>query len=362
LLIYPLFNKICEKYYYDPWDRRRNPNDWSYNNIPQPTLTDRGFTGHEHLDQFGLINMNGRMYDPVLGRFLSPDPIIQSPDFTQSFNSYSYCINNPLKYNDPSGYLFSEDSFTRAMQESYLRQHGYSQVDIWMDESNPAYDNYFNSGYGSGSYFYELTEQRIEQREDHRKRNKKNGYWVKEQVPAIGPYVYYDTNGDKKTDLIYTPNVQIVYRFVYYPEVEPIDLADEDYKTSFTIHNKFMIPFLGVTQTSFVIETTMGDGAVHMKSVNNSESYRIHVTTFGPWVFETPLTQGGKSYATISLGSIYLSFGFSAEVSSIGIGYSKDNFSSGYESEIPTAFLMFLLAPVKVGVPQPGPIPVPVYY
>ena len=63
----------------------------------------RGYTGHEHLPEFGLINMNGRMYDPVLGRFLSPDPFVQAPDFSQSFNRYSYCWNNPLVYTDPSG-------------------------------------------------------------------------------------------------------------------------------------------------------------------------------------------------------------------------------------------------------------------
>lgn len=66
----------------------------------------RGYTGHEHLPEFGLINMNGRMYDPVLGRFLSPDNYVQAADFSQSFNRYSYCINNPLKYSDPTGDLF----------------------------------------------------------------------------------------------------------------------------------------------------------------------------------------------------------------------------------------------------------------
>ena len=63
----------------------------------------RGYTGHEMLPEFGLINMNGRLYDPMLGRFLSPDNFVQMPDFSQSFNRYSYCINNPLKFNDPDG-------------------------------------------------------------------------------------------------------------------------------------------------------------------------------------------------------------------------------------------------------------------
>jgi RHS repeat-associated protein len=68
-------------------------------------ITDRGYTGHEHLDQFGLINMNGRIYDPVLGRFLGVDPVIQAPDYSQSFNGYSYSFNNPLKYIDPTGFV-----------------------------------------------------------------------------------------------------------------------------------------------------------------------------------------------------------------------------------------------------------------
>ncbi len=57
-------------------------------------LFSRGYTGHslsriligKHLDKFGLINMNGRLYDPLLGRFLSPDPLVQAPGNTQSFN------------------------------------------------------------------------------------------------------------------------------------------------------------------------------------------------------------------------------------------------------------------------------------
>lgn len=95
---------MAEEYSYDAWGRRRNPNDWSYTGITNPTLTNRGYTGHEHLDRFELINMNGRMYDPYVGRFLSPDAIIQDAGNTQSLNAYSYCFNNPLKYTDPSGW------------------------------------------------------------------------------------------------------------------------------------------------------------------------------------------------------------------------------------------------------------------
>jgi RHS repeat-associated protein len=74
----------------------------------------RGYTGHEHLPELSLINMNGRVYDPDLGRFLSPDPFVQMPDFSQNFNRYSYCLNNPLIYSDPVGELFGIDDLLLA--------------------------------------------------------------------------------------------------------------------------------------------------------------------------------------------------------------------------------------------------------
>lgn len=66
----------------------------------------RGYCGHEMLNEFNLINMNGRIYSPYVGRFLAPDNYVQAPDNTQNFNRYSYCLNNPLKYTDPSGDFF----------------------------------------------------------------------------------------------------------------------------------------------------------------------------------------------------------------------------------------------------------------
>ena len=88
---------------FDAWGRRRNPSNWSFSSVPANNLFDRGFTGHEHLDEFGHVNMNGRVYDPILGRFLSPDNYVQMPDFSQNFNLYSYVLNNPLVYTDPDG-------------------------------------------------------------------------------------------------------------------------------------------------------------------------------------------------------------------------------------------------------------------
>ncbi len=63
----------------------------------------RGHTGHEHLDRANLIHRGGRVYDPTLGRFLSPDPLVGNPGSAQSWNGYSYVSNSPMSYADPSG-------------------------------------------------------------------------------------------------------------------------------------------------------------------------------------------------------------------------------------------------------------------
>lgn len=93
---------IVERNSFDAWGNRRNAATWSGTPNSLPGF-DRGYTGHEHLYDFGLINMNGRMYDPVLSSFLSPDRYMQDPTTQQGFNRYAYCMYNPLKYVDPSG-------------------------------------------------------------------------------------------------------------------------------------------------------------------------------------------------------------------------------------------------------------------
>jgi|694.fasta_scaffold00269_22 RHS repeat-associated protein len=112
LQLYNSNNTLAVEYSFDAWGRRRNPADWNdYNPANFPPLGAnsngmliRGYTMHEHLDEVGIINMNGRIYDPILGRFLQPDKIIQEPGNLQNHNRYSYVMNNPLKYTDPSGY------------------------------------------------------------------------------------------------------------------------------------------------------------------------------------------------------------------------------------------------------------------
>jgi len=101
---------VKERLGYDVWGNRVLWNDWTqrmgYDSEDTTHIFRRGFTGHEHLGAHGIINMNGRMYDPNTASFFSPDPFVQAPFNTQSFNRYSYCLNNPLMYTDPDGEWF----------------------------------------------------------------------------------------------------------------------------------------------------------------------------------------------------------------------------------------------------------------
>jgi RHS repeat-associated protein len=97
---------VIERDSYDAWGKRRYASGldalWS---VTLASDLSRGFTGQENMDSVGLINFNGRVYDPTIGRFLSADPFIQAPEDGQSYNRYSYIGNNPLSGTDPSGYF-----------------------------------------------------------------------------------------------------------------------------------------------------------------------------------------------------------------------------------------------------------------
>jgi RHS repeat-associated protein len=97
---------VVERLSYDAWGKRRQPNGQDDPAGSVTSETTRGFTGHEQLDDVGLIHMNGRVYDPLLARFGTPDPMTESPFSTQGWNRYSYVGNSPLNFTDPSGYCF----------------------------------------------------------------------------------------------------------------------------------------------------------------------------------------------------------------------------------------------------------------
>lgn len=94
---------IVEKRHFDAWGNVLLVQDGQNNNLGKLTFLERGYTGHEHLQGVGLINMNARLYDAKLHRFLAPDNFIQDPGNPQNYNLYGYVLNNPLKFTDPSG-------------------------------------------------------------------------------------------------------------------------------------------------------------------------------------------------------------------------------------------------------------------
>ena len=106
---------LREQMAYDSWGKRRTLNGAPVNGTPTPDNLDgvtdnKGFTGHEMLDQLDLVHMNGRIYDPLVARMMSADPYIQDPLSSQSYNRYTYVWNNPTNLTDPTGFSAMADS------------------------------------------------------------------------------------------------------------------------------------------------------------------------------------------------------------------------------------------------------------
>jgi RHS repeat-associated protein len=152
---------LAAEYSYDAWGRMRDITNWQvYGATAQPTpMFGRGYTGHEHLNQFGLINMNARLYDPILARFLAPDPFVGS-GMTNDFNRYIYGRNNPMMYTDPSGKSFKDwwkknvsEPFSRAWNERFGNGQGGWQIGYNSSGgffTNPTYNG---AAFGPSAYF-----------------------------------------------------------------------------------------------------------------------------------------------------------------------------------------------------------------
>ena len=117
----------AEQLAYEPFGKRRNSNGVTDTaGTLVASTNDRGYTGHEMLDELSLIHMNGRVYDPAIGRFLSADPHITDPTNAQSYNRYSYVWNNPLNATDPTGldHWGAEDSSGKLSNDAASRYYG----------------------------------------------------------------------------------------------------------------------------------------------------------------------------------------------------------------------------------------------
>jgi len=134
---------------FDAWGKRRNTN-WTADpagaRYADAHWTRRGYTGHEHLDNTRLVNMNGRLQDPFLGRMLSPDPVVGSLSSPQTLNPYSYVSNRPLSYFDPSGYFLSKlrKGLKRAIR--HLGSTGRRVVRRWGRQIAAAVAAYYTAG------------------------------------------------------------------------------------------------------------------------------------------------------------------------------------------------------------------------
>jgi RHS repeat-associated protein len=119
---------VVQQASFDAFGLRRNPNDWSYTLTTtqiaiqdplNPTIsnlkgiTDRGYTSQEQLDSIGLVDMNGRVYDPSIDNFISADPKVPNLFYSQSFSRYTYVYSNPLLLVDPSGFDGALSSYSK---------------------------------------------------------------------------------------------------------------------------------------------------------------------------------------------------------------------------------------------------------
>ena len=94
------FGRVEKRFVYDAWGKQVKTVETRARSGGNIT---RGYTDHEMLADFGLIHMNGRVFNPITARFLSCDPVVQDLGDSQTYNRYSYCANNPINFSDPTG-------------------------------------------------------------------------------------------------------------------------------------------------------------------------------------------------------------------------------------------------------------------
>jgi len=135
---------VLQQFIYDPWGKQYNV--FSNTNLMlaySSDATTKGYTGHEMVNDFDVIHMGGRTYNPVIGRFMQADPIIQAPTDLQSYNRYAYVRNNPLTLIDPSGY-----SWWTKFRDSWLKPLASIAISFYM---GPWAAGYFNSAIVGGA-------------------------------------------------------------------------------------------------------------------------------------------------------------------------------------------------------------------
>jgi RHS repeat-associated protein len=140
---------LVERNSYDAWGKRRFPDGTDDPAGSIISATTRGFTGEEELSGFGLVHLNGRVYDPKVGRMMSADPLVPEPMNGEAWNRYSYVINNPLKYTDPTGHTTMLPPITVCGFCGTLSDSGFGGGDFWLVGGSGG----ASLGYNGGGYY-----------------------------------------------------------------------------------------------------------------------------------------------------------------------------------------------------------------
>ena len=317
--------QVIRALHFDPWGNAKADADWTAfdttslaGNLAGTFRFDRGFTGHEHYADLKVINMNGRLYDPVIARFFSPDNFVQAPDFTQSFNRYSYCLNNPLQYVDPSGenlfdaFLYSLCSIltfpARVTTEAVswvndqingdVKPDGYFHSDYLFYNAPPHYINYQNVMNLQNPFSYSFHEPDMMTDADGTT-YRTEYYWA--AVGAGGEHCYKVGKGFWKK--IFTPYKETGR---WYTRMVPVETKDEklpnDNSNVTTVDVGMVTNFIGVS-SSIYSEGNSG--------LNYNVPYGISVLAYGTQMFDIgrdayknwpPSFENAYDFATANIG------------------------------------------------------------
>ncbi len=333
-VIYAKDNSLYKSISYGAWGNLRNANDWESGLTTNSAFADRGFTGHEYIPSvFGLIDMNGRMYDPVIGRFLSPDPYVQMPYFSQSLNRYSYCLNNPLLFTDPSGYTWKVfKPFEKAWNWAWDKADQFAN---WADNTN-----WFPSSANMTI--------RMNSNMEVEKYAEIGG------VPVYNSEAYKQYKADKLNDKIVSQKYDDATTYMKtYNELDKNAPSKGDglspTKILRTIEHSFRLPY---TEITTYYDKTIKKGNFGSITVNSNN------ITIG---ISTPLKHGtlGISGNTIYYGSNNIQIGTDLKgtysinyENSNGIGYTIDfNFKS-FSENLSKALAITALAPSGYAIPS----------
>lgn len=271
---------------YDAWGRNRNPYDWTYDNISLSSITDRGYTGHEHMTAFNLINMNGRAYDPYTSQFLSPDPFVQDPANPQNYNRYSYVLNNPLKFTDPSGYNFQVyDSNYGCFRDenAYTGFAGwynwYHNLDQYRDGFHTyggqllgigsAKDGLFSDGFYASSYGLQWYKQITGK--DLTRHNGQWGYWDTKTISGGYCNVLYLDGGGSYTARVFQgvggnpPKIGNYNSHYFYQVANTMKWMGENYLSFNKIHRNYLVNY---------------------ESLQNSNLFKVHYSFQGTFYYK----------------------------------------------------------------------------